>query len=169
MDADEQRRVHGALERVGDRHRDRLIGKQDPIVLQHLHDAVGRIEMRLAGQLQRVARRDHRDHARLFLRRAGVDVDDAAFGDVARHQHGVRRAGDGHLVRVVRGAGDFVAAVAPLDGIADVFHVATPAASDRARTTARFASSTLNALCLRGCAPSSALAAAFAKAALSAR
>ena len=95
-------------------------------------------------QFRRVEMREHRKHAGRFLRVARIDRADRSCRDRARHERGVRDVLKILFVCILRGAGDFRAAVDAIERLADIGnHAAPPARSLSARTSVRFASSIL--------------------------
>src|SRR5207302_11231399 len=136
------------LEAVRDHDRDRLAVVVHDVFLQERERASrGRLYRRLATlwQLRRVEVRDYEQYARRLLRPARIERDDAAFGDRALHDHGVRETRELKLRRVARLAGDLERSVGPIDGLTDDAHAIPPAVCT-ARTMARCASPTLYAL-----------------------
>ena len=141
-------RSRGVLECIGDDQRNRLAVVVHDVVLQERERAPrGRLDRRLATlwQLRRVEVRDYEQHARRLLRPARIERDDGAFGDRALHDHGVRETRQLKLRRVARLAGDLERPIGAIHGLGDDAHAMPPAVCT-ARTMARCASSTLNAL-----------------------
>src|SRR5207237_9830365 len=134
----------------------------DVVLQERERTSRGRLDRRLATlwQLRRVEVRDYEQHAWRLLRPARIERDDGAFGDRALHDHGVRETRQLKLCRVARLAGDLERPVGPIDGLGDDAHAMPPAVCT-ARTMARCASSTLNAMSRYGRAPSTAAAAAW--------
>ena len=110
------------LERLGDHHRDRLVGVAHPVVLQQVepeHEA-GALRVRILRQRRLVGGRHDLDDAGMRLRRRQVQEGDAAARDAAHRQHGVEHAGRVIVGRVARAAGDLQDAVAAGERLADI-------------------------------------------------
>ena len=118
----QRRAFRRRLQRLGDDHRDRLVGVAHAVVLQQIepeHERVG-LRVRILRQRRLVGGRHHLDDAGMRLRRRDVEEGDAAARDAADRQHGVEHAGRMIVGGVAGGAGDFQHAVAAGQRLADV-------------------------------------------------
>ena len=110
------------LQRLGDHHRDRLVGVAHPVVLQQVepeHEGVG-LRVRILRERRPVGRRHHLDDAGMGLRGRHVEKGDAAARDAADRQDRVEHAGRMVVGGVAGGARDFQHAVAAGERLADV-------------------------------------------------
>ena len=110
------------LQRLGDHHRDRLVGVAHLVVLQQVEPEHERMQLRVRILRQRrlVGGRHDLDDAGMRLRRRDVEEGDAAARDAAHRQHGVQHAGRMVVGRVARAAGDLQHAVAAGERLADI-------------------------------------------------
>ena len=146
----ERRGLLRGFERVGDDQCDRLPIVEYGVVLQELHDArVLRFAGR-SGELRCVRRRQHRQHAWHGLRRGRVNRGDPPARNRGADDDGVgdfRHCDVGRVRRLSEHLGPTLDAV---DGRPHerIVHDRPPTVSS-ARTSVRWASSTLKALCAR--------------------
>ena len=123
----QQRGAFGrGLQRLGDHHRDRLVGVAHLVVLQQIepeHERIG-LGVRIFRKRRPVRRCHHLDDAGMALGRVHIEEADAAARDAADREHRMQHAG-----RMIVGgeaglAGDLQHAVAAGQRLADVRAVA---------------------------------------------
>ena len=110
------------LQRLGDHHRDRLVGVTHPVVLQQVEPEHERVQLRvrIQRQLRLVGGRHDLDHARMRLRRREVQEGDPAARDASHRQNGVEHAGRVIVGRIARAARDLQDAVTAGHRLADI-------------------------------------------------
>ena len=117
----QQRAFRGGLQRLGDHHRDRLVGVAHMIVLQQVELVGERLAgpVGMAGQFRRVGGGHHLDHA--GMRACGGEVErlHAAMRDAGDRHHRMQHAGRMIVGGEAGGAGDLERAVAAGQRLAD--------------------------------------------------
>ena len=110
------------LQRLGDHHRDRLVGITHAVVLQQVEPEHERVQLRVRIQreLRLVGGRHDLDHARMRLCRGEVQEGDPPARDASHRQDGVEHAGRVIVGCIARAAGDLQDAVTAGHRLADI-------------------------------------------------
>ncbi len=126
LGGEQRHALGGGLQRLGDHHRDRLVGVADAIVLQHVHaEREGAVLLvRVEGERRGVARHHDVDDAGMRLGGRDVERRHAAARDRARTDGRVEQAFGMVVGREAGRAGDLENAFAPGQRLADVRAVA---------------------------------------------
>src|SRR5258708_1743542 len=137
----------------GDNQSDRLVGVENPVVLQR---KIGLpVRMQMAPGLRRrvhawhVAMREHRQHSGGLFGFRSIDGDRPAIRNRTLDDYATDHVSDWNICGVPRGAGHFEAPIDSGKWLSNGVHALAPAVSS-ARSATRCASSILNALCASG-------------------
>src|SRR6266567_3272785 len=156
----------------GDNQSDRLVGVENPVVLQRKIGLPVRMQVapgpRRRVHAWHVAMREHRQHSGGLFGYRSIDGDRPAVRNRTLDDYAIDQVSYWNICRVACGAGHFEAPIDSGKWLSNGVHARAPAVSS-ARSATRCASSILNALCASGRASVNEAAIAVISASVSSR